>query len=411
MILLFCTPAAADLTDGLIAYWQFDEGQGGIVHDASGYGNDGSISGATWVSGVCGSALDIVNTDIVGGIPWRFDDPISVAFTVAGWVSWHGPSSFDRPGVVFDGRSPVEGLWFGIQQDGCLRLNVYHPPSGGEGVISTFPVPLDAWTHLAGVFDTSSQTLRVYIAGIEAGVAREIRDLIRRMSIANPLWGAPRIVGELAKIGVDLHKSTVEKYMVRRRKPPAATWRAFLKNHIKDIVTVDFFVVPTVRNQVLFVFLVLAHERRRVLHFNVTTNPTAAWTGQQIVEAFPWVAPPKYVLRDRDGIYGHAFSRRVRSLGSEEILIAPRPPWQNPFVERRVGSIRRECLDHTIVLGERHLKRILTDYFDYYHRWRTHQSLEMDCPQSREVHAVDRGFVVEIDEVGGLHHHCERVAA
>jgi transposase InsO family protein len=261
------------------------------------------------------------------------------------------------------------------------------------------------------VFDTSSQTLRVYIAGIEAGVAREIRDLIRRMSIANPLWGAPRIVGELAKIGVDLHKSTVEKYMVRRRKPPAATWRAFLKNHIKDIVTVDFFVVPTVRNQVLFVFLVLAHERRRVLHFNVTTNPTAAWTGQQIVEAFPWVAPPKYVLRDRDGIYGHAFSRRVRSLGSEEILIAPRPPWQNPFVERRVGSIRRECLDHTIVLGERHLKRILTDYFDYYHRWRTHQSLEMDCPQSREVHAVDRGFVVEIDEVGGLHHHCERVAA
>jgi transposase InsO family protein len=242
-------------------------------------------------------------------------------------------------------------------------------------------------------------------------IHREIRDLIRRMSIANPLWGAPRIVGELAKIGVDLHKSTVERYMVRRRKPPSVTWRAFLKNHISDIVAVDFFVVPTGHNQVLFVFLVLAHERRRVVHFNVTTNPTAAWTGQQIVEAFPWVAPPKYVLGDRDGIYGHAFSRRVRSLGSEEILIAPRSPWQSPFVERLVGSIRRECLDHTIVLGERHLKRILTDYFDYYHRWRTHQALKMDCPAGREVQAADRGIVIEIDEVGGLHHHYDRTAA
>ncbi|MBM3318784.1 MAG: transposase [Candidatus Eisenbacteria bacterium] len=176
-------------------------------------------------------------------------------------------------------------------------------------------------------------------------------------------------------------------------------------------MAVDFFVVPTVRNQILFVFLVLAHERRRVLHFNVTANPTAAWTGQQIVEAFPWVDPPKYLLRDRDGIYAHAFSRRVRSLGCEEILIAPRSPWQNPFAERLVGSIRRECLDHTIVLGERHLRRILTDYFEYYHRWRTHQALAMDCPECREVHAIDRGLVVEVEEAGGLHHHYERAAA
>lgn len=242
-------------------------------------------------------------------------------------------------------------------------------------------------------------------------IPREVRDLIRRMSMTNPLWGAPRIVGELGKIGIGLPKSTVEKYMVRRRKPPSATWRAFLKNHVRDIVGVDFFVIPTVRNQVLFVFLVLAHHRRRVLHFNVTANPTAAWTAQQIVEAFPWIDPPKYLLRDRDGVYGATFRRRVTSLGMKEVLIAPQSPWQNPYVERLIGSIRRECLDHTIVLGERHLRRILSDYLAYYDRWRTHQSLEMDCPQHRAVHSAGRGHVVEIAEVGGLHHHYERAAA
>jgi transposase InsO family protein len=242
-------------------------------------------------------------------------------------------------------------------------------------------------------------------------IPREVRDLIRRMSSANPLWGAPRIVGELRKIGIDLPKSTVERYMLRHRRPPSATWRAFLKNHIREIVSIDFFIVPTVRNQVLFVFLVLAHHRRRVLHFNVTAHPTAEWTGQQIVETFPWDEAPRFLLQDRDKIYGAQFRRRVGSLGVEEVLIAPRSPWQSPHVERLIGSIRRECLDHTIVWGERHLKRILTDYFDYYHRWRTHLSLEMDCPKSREVHAVDRGFVVEVDEVGGLHHHYERTAA
>ncbi len=242
-------------------------------------------------------------------------------------------------------------------------------------------------------------------------VPREVRDLIRKMSAANPLWGAPRIVGELGKIGIDLPKSTVAKYMVRPRRPPSATWRAFLKNHIKDLVAVDFFVVPTVRNQVLFVFLILAHQRRRVLHFNVTANPTAEWTAQQIIEAFPWDEAPLFLLRDRDGIYGEYFCRRVKNMGIEEVVTAARSPWQNPFVERLIGSIRRECLDHTIVLGERHLKRILADYFAYYHRWRTHQSLEMDCPESRAVHAADRGLVVEVDEVGGLHHHYERTAA
>jgi transposase InsO family protein len=199
--------------------------------------------------------------------------------------------------------------------------------------------------------------------------------------------------------------------MIRRRRPPSPTWRAFLKNHVREIAAIDFFIVPTVRNQVLLVFLVLAHERRRVLHFNVTTNPTAEWTAQQIVEAFPNATPPKYLLRDRDRIYGEAFRKRARGMGFEEALIAARSPWQNPYVERLIGSVRRECLDHVIVFNERHLMRVLRDYFRYYHRWRTHQALEMDCPGPRVVHAADRGRVVEHEELGGLHHHYERVAA
>ena len=222
-------------------------------------------------------------------------------------------------------------------------------------------------------------------------VPREVRDLIRRMSSANPLWGSPHIVGELSKIGIDLHKSTVEKYMVRRRKPPSPTWRAFLKNHVRDIVAIDFFIVPTVRNQVLFVFLVLAHDRRRVLHFNITTNPTAEWTAQQIVNAFPWDEAPRYILQDRDGIYGAYFQRRIKNMGIEQVVTAARSPWQSPFVERLIGSIRRECLDHVVVLSERHLRRVLTCYLDYYHRWRVHQSLEMDSPERRDVHTVDGG--------------------
>ncbi len=231
------------------------------------------------------------------------------------------------------------------------------------------------------------------------------------MSSANPLWGAPHIVGELSKIGIELRKSTVEKYMVRHRKPPSQTWKSFLKNHVRDIVAVDFFIVPTVKNQILFVFLILAHERRRVLHLNVTTNPTAEWTAQQIVEAFPWDSAPRYLLRDRDRIYGAFFQRRVRNMGIEHVVTAPRSPWQNPFVERLIGTIHRECLDHVVVLNERHLRRILSRYLDYDHRWRVHQSLEMDCPANRDVHSIDRGRVVAIDHIGGLHHHYERVAA
>ena len=242
-------------------------------------------------------------------------------------------------------------------------------------------------------------------------VSNEIRALIRKMSEDNVGWGSPRIVRELRKIGINVAKSTVEKYRVRSKKPPSPTWKTFLNNHVRDLVSIDFFVVPTVRFKVLFVLVILAHHRRRIVHFNVTEHPTAQWTAQQIIEAFPWDTAPKYLLRDRDAIYGSQFRRRVRSMGIKEVLIAPRSPWQNPFVERLIGSIRRDCLDHVIVLHDRHLKRILKSYFDYYHRWRTHLSLEMDSPESRPVQPPALGGVIDFPEVGGLHHHYERLAA
>lgn len=239
-------------------------------------------------------------------------------------------------------------------------------------------------------------------------VAKEIRDLIRKMSQANPTWGSPRIVGELRKLGIEVAKSTGEKYRIRPRKPPSPTWRVFLKNHGRDLVALDFFVVPTITNTVLFVLLILAHDRRRVVHFNVTEHPTAAWTAQQVVEAFAWGETPRYLLRDRDDIYGEAFRQRGRHMGMEEVLIAPQSPWQNPYVERLIGSIRRDLLDHVIVFNERHLRRLLSEYVTYYHRFRTHLSLALDCPEFRAVPAPELGEVIEVAEVGGLHHHYER---
>jgi putative transposase len=242
-------------------------------------------------------------------------------------------------------------------------------------------------------------------------IPREVRDLVRRMAQANLLWGAPRIHGEMLKLGIEISQAAVAKYMPRRRKPPSPTWRAFLKNHISQIVAVDFFTVPTVTLRVLFVFIVLAHDRRRVLHFNVTEHPTATWTGQQIREAFPWDTTPRFLLRDRDGIYGDDFVRVVRSMGIEQVLTAARSPWQNPYAERVIGSIRRECLDHVIVLNERHLRRVLREYFAYYHRSRTHLSLAKDAPEPREIEPSERGEIVEVPEVGGLHHRYLRRAA
>ena len=242
---------------------------------------------------------------------------------------------------------------------------------------------------------------------IDAG----IRSLIRQMSEKNSTWGAPRIQSELALLGYDVAESTVARYMVRPPKPPSQTWRTFLKNHAGEIAAIDFFTVPTVTFRILYCFIVLRHGRRRLVHFNVTPHPSALWTALQITEAFPYDEAPKYLLRDRDGIYGDRFVERAKCMGIKEILTAPRSPWQNPYAERVIGSIRRECLDHFIVLNENHLHRILTDYVRYYNESRTHLSLERNSPEPREVEPPGKGKVVAIPQVGRLHHRYTRVAA
>src|SRR3954463_6192649 len=230
----------------------------------------------------------------------------------------------------------------------------------------------------------------------------DVRDLIRTVSRNNPLWGAPRIHGELLKLGIEITEPTVAKYMVRHRKPPSQTWRTFLDNHVHSLVSVDFFVVPTIRFEILYVFLVLAHDRRRILHFGVTAQPTAEWTAQQLREAFPWDTAPRYLLRDRDRIFGHEFVEQVKAMGIQQVLSAPRSPWQRAYIERLIGSIRRECLDHFIVFNERTLKRHLSAYTAYYHRTRTHLALQKDCPEPGAVEPVELGSIVSIPQAGGL---------
>ncbi len=242
-------------------------------------------------------------------------------------------------------------------------------------------------------------------------VSSEVADLIRTMSFANPRWGAPRIHGELLKLGIQVSQATVAKYMVRHQKPPSQTWRTFLRNHMQNLVSADFFVVPTITFRLLFVFVILSHDRRRLIHFGVAAKPTAEWTARQLLEAFPWDSVLRYLLRDRDGCYGQKFHETTEWLGIHEGLTAAKSPWQNPYVERLIGSIRRECLDHVIVLNETGLHRILKSYFEYYERTRTHLSLDKDAPIPRRVQPPELGMVVEPPEVGGLHHRYERRAA
>ena len=242
-------------------------------------------------------------------------------------------------------------------------------------------------------------------------IEAEIRELILKMHRANPTWGAPRIHGELLKLGFTLVQSTVSKYLPRHRKPPSQSWRTLLQNHLREAIAIDFAVVSTVTFGLLYVFVVLSLERRRLLHINVTAHPTAAWTAQQMVEALPDETNPRYLIRDRDGIYGAEFRRRVAGLGLREVPIAPRSPWQNPYAERFIGSLRRECLDHMIVLNERQVCRILSDYARYYNRARTHLALEKDPPERRRVQGRELGRVIAFPEVRGLRHRYERVAA
>jgi putative transposase len=258
----------------------------------------------------------------------------------------------------------------------------------------------DYWTRLSG-----------RSRGGRPRVNTEVTALIRTMATANPLWGAPRIHGELLKLGIDIAERTVSRLMPKRRPRPSQTWRTFLANHVPDLVSIDFFTVPTTRLRVLFVLVVLAHHRRRVVHFNVTEHPTAAWAAQQIVDAFPDEAAPAYLLRDRDQVYGQTFRHRAKGMGIREVVTAPQSPWQNPFAERLIGSIRRECLNHMLVLGERHLRRILTRYFAYYHQARTHLALGKDAPDSRPIEFPVTGKIVRLPEVGGLHHRYIRQAA
>jgi putative transposase len=242
-------------------------------------------------------------------------------------------------------------------------------------------------------------------------VSSEIRTLISNMAATNPFWGAPRVHGELLKLGYEISERTVSRLMPKNDKKPSQTWTTFLRNHVGQMVSIDFFTVATVRLHVLYVFVILAHDRRRVLHFNVTEHPTAVWAAQQIIEAFPEDRAPRYVLRDRDGIYGHCFTTRIEGMGIEQVRITARSPWQNCYVERAIGSIRRECLNHMIVLSEQHLRRILKSYFRYYHESRTHLSLSKDAPESRAIQANELERIVQIPQLGGLHHRYERRAA
>ena len=256
------------------------------------------------------------------------------------------------------------------------------------------------WTHL-------SKPIRPG----RPSTAAAIRALVEQMGAANPLWGAPRIHGELGKLGLQVSERTVSRLLRRRRRPPSQTWRTFLANHVAFMVSMDFFTVPTLTGRVLFVLVLLTHHRRRIVHLTVTEHPTAAWTAQQIIEAFPDDTAPRWLLRDRDAIYGDTFRRRVASMGITEVLASPSSPWQNPYAERLIGSIRRECLDHVIVLSQAHLQRVLARYVSYYHGARTHLSLEKDAPTPRRVQAPMEGDVIAFSEVGGLHNRYERRAA
>src|SRR5215208_3963878 len=219
-------------------------------------------------------------------------------------------------------------------------------------------------------------------------IETDLRALIRRMSIENALWGAPRIHGELLKLGFEVAQSTVAKYMVKRCGPPSQGWRTFLRNHAPDIAAMDLFIVPTIGFDLLYAFVIIRLDRRDLVWVNVTTNPTAEWIARQITEAFPWNETPQYLIRDRDRVFGNVVARRLRAMGIRDKPTAPASPWQNGFAERLIGSIRRECVDHMVVLGEAHLRRILPRYAAYYNELRTHRSLNKDAPIHRAVQHV-----------------------
>lgn len=238
-------------------------------------------------------------------------------------------------------------------------------------------------------------------------IDRGLRDLIRRISAENPLWGASRIHGELLMLGCEVAQSTVSKYMLRRRNPPSQSWKTFLRNHGEAIAAIDICVVPTATFELLFAFLVLGHGRRHLLWFEVTRRPTAEWLARQITEAFPWASTPAYLVRDNDRAYGFAFQRRVRAMGIRDRPISPNSPWQNGIAERLIGTLRCECLDQMLVFGEAHLRRILSAYATYYNQARTHMALQKDAPLHRAVQR--NGIIIAMPVLSGLHHRYVRI--
>ena len=232
-------------------------------------------------------------------------------------------------------------------------------------------------------------------------IESELRALIRRMSLENPLWGAPRIHGELLKLGFEVAQSSVAKYMVKRRGPPSQGWRTFLRNHAPDIAAMDLFVVPTIGFDLLYAFVIVRLNRRQLVWINVTANPTDQWIVRQLTEAFPWDDAPRYVIRDRDRVYGAAVARRLRAMGIRDKPIAPASPWQNGVAERLIGSIRRECTDHVVAFGEGHLRRVLQSYARYYNVARTYRSLNKDAPVHRPIES--HGAIISQPVLGGLY--------
>jgi putative transposase len=238
----------------------------------------------------------------------------------------------------------------------------------------------------------------------------EIIELIQRMSRENVTWGAPRIQSELAMLGYEVAMSTVAKYMVRHPKKPSQTWRTFLATHMSVAAACDFFVIPSLTFKPLYCFVVLSHDRRKILHVNVTRHPTDEWTAQQIVEAFPGDGEvPRFLHRDRDSIYGQMFKKKLKAMGIDEVISARKSPWQNPYVERVIGSIRRECTDHIVAVGERHLLRTLQKYRAYYNESQCHLHVDRNAPEPRQVED-GLGEVVATPHLGGLHHRYGRAA-
>jgi len=238
-------------------------------------------------------------------------------------------------------------------------------------------------------------------------IDRGLRDLIRRMSWENPLWGASRIHGELLMLGFEVAQSTVSRYMKLGRRPPPQSWKTFLRNHANAIAAIDLCIVPTVTFERLFVFLVVGHDRRRLLWVEVTKHPTAEWLARQITEAFPWATAPRHLIRDNDRAYGHVFTGRLKAMGIRDRPISPGSPWQNGIAERLIGSLRRECMDHIIVFGERHLRCVLIAYAAYYNQTRPHRSLQKDAPLRRSIQRIGEVAVMPI--LGGLHHQYVRI--